>query len=191
MKLNLNDPTHLIGLAGLLPSLGLLAHFFFFAKSDGERKHKLYHVSGEWMLRFFYLSLAILPLYDFFPKRFFMLLSTNIFAYLSFYYSLIHVFAYLRYTLNRDGYTFKALLKQINTRDYLIYGILAFLCLVYFVGISHNKYIFILAVVLGCYHVMMRNWDRLGKGKSAVSGAKEAPFIVAALVGYHIVRNFL
>ena len=188
---------------GSLPSLALLFQCVFILSSAGDRKHKAYHVSGEWGLRFLYFALCVTPMHHFTKwNRIIQLRQT--FGLLSFYYSCIHLLTYLKYTLVKDGRTISGFLYQINHRDYLISGVIAWLLMVplavtskmYWktrkgLGFKNWKRLHRLVYVvlaLAVYHVYTRNWDRVSRGKSAVESAQWAPYITAILLGYRITR---
>ena len=168
----------------LLPAIFFGCYYFFVAKSDKERKHKGYHISGEWAMRFLWFSLGITPIYDF-TKRDELLPLQIIFAIISEIYVMIHSLIYLKFTLSRDGFTVEALIKQIKNRDYLIWGMIASSLGMVFM-ITFNKYLPIGGTLFASYHIMTRNWDRLGKGKSAVEGAAAVPYITAVLFIYQV-----
>eukprot|EP01084_Bolivina_argentea_P118536 210304_1 len=151
-------------IVGLLPAVYLFYFYFFVAKSDKERKHKGYHISGEWAMRFLWLSLVIIPI-SHFTQLSYILPLIYLFGALSECYVMIHVFIYLRFTLIRDGFTASALLNQIQTRDYLIWGLCASCCGIIFVS-TYNRFVLFFDTLFASYHIMTRNWDRLRKGKS-------------------------
>lgn len=184
---------------GVLPSLALLLQCIFVLETDRDRKHLAYHISGEWGLRFLYFTLAMTPLYHLSKVSKFILVRQTL-GLLSFYYVLIHIFTYLRYTLKDRS--INGLLDHINTRPYLIYGIIAFSLMVplaitslnYFkekMGFKNWKMLHRLVYIIvmsAAYHLYVRHWDRINRGKSGVEGATNAPFIVAGLLGYRIIR---
>eukprot|EP00483_Globobulimina_turgida_P001246 UN01248 len=167
---------------GLLPAILLFYFYFFVANNDKERKHKSYHVSGEWGIRFLWFALAVTPVYDFTNIKEILPLE-NVFGVLSECYVMIHALTFVRFTLSREGFTPTVLIKMIQTRDYLIYGMIASALGVTF-ALTFNRFILYGGVLCGSYHIMARNWDRLRKGKSAVQGASVVPYITGALLIY-------
>lgn len=180
----LNTNWEIVGFLFSLFPVMMLVGFFFLEPSDKARKHKAYHISGEWGMRFLWFSLAITPIYDFTGKEE-LLPFKIIFAILSEIYVMIHSMTYLRYTLSRDGFTLNALIKQIKTRDYLIWGMIASSLGMMFM-VTYNAYLPIGGTLFASYHIMTRNWDRLGKGKSPVEGAAVVPYITAILFVYQV-----
>ena len=195
----MHNAQKLVCAIGLLPSIVLLIRCLFVLETDGDRKHLAYHISGEWGLRFLYFTLAMTPLYHLSKAAKFILVRQTL-GLLSFYYVLIHIFTYLTYTLK--DWSINGLLHHLNTRPYLIYGIIAFLLMVP-LAITSNSSIKIamglknwkllhrliyIIVISAAYHLWVRHWDRIARGKSGVEGATNAPYIVAALLGYRIIR---
>ena len=168
----------------LFPAVVLFCYYFFVAKSDREKMQKSYHISGEWGIRFLWFSLAILPIYDFTQMDAILPLRI-IFGIMSEIYVGIHSMTYLTFTLSKDGFTTNALIKQIRTRDYLIWGMIA--SAIGMVSMAtFNQYLPIGGMLFASIHIMKRNWDRLNKGKSAVEGAAAVPYITGVLFIYQV-----
>eukprot|EP00483_Globobulimina_turgida_P006411 UN06421 len=174
---------------GLVPAILLFYFYFVVAKSDQERKHKSYHVSGEWAIRFLWFALAVTPFYDFTKMKEILPLA-NVFGVLSECYAMIHALVFVRFTLSREGFSPNVLIRMLQTRDYLIYGMMASALGVTF-ALTFNRFILYGGVLCGSYHIMARNWDRLRKKKSAVAGASLVPYITAALLVYHAYSYFV
>ena len=187
---------------GLLPSVGVISQCMFILNSDKDIKHKLYHVSGEWGLRFLYLSLLITPIYDI-TKYVKIIQVRQTFGLLSFWYTLIHIFTYIKYTLIKDGRDLNGFWIQLNDRYYLKYGVIAWICML-LLALTSNDYskmevfgykywkmlhrLVYLVGIFAVYHLMTRNWDRLSRGKSSVEGATSAPIIMSVLLSYRILK---
>eukprot|EP01084_Bolivina_argentea_P177784 307443_1 len=202
-KLGMSTDQMICALIGSLPSLALFFQIIFILSTSKQIKAKCYHISGEWALRFLYFTLSITPINQLTHwGRIIQFRQT--FGLLSFYYACIHLITYLKYTLEKDGRTISGFLFQLNDRDYLIYGVLAWLLMIplaitskfYFKskkGLGYKNWkrlhkIVYIVFSLAAYHVITRNWNRLRRGKSEVESAALAPYIVAILLGYRIVR---
>ena len=188
---------------GALPSFMLFFQFAFILSTDKDRKHKSYHITGEWALRFLYFCLSITPIKNINNMHWIIPLRQT-FGLLSFYYASLHLLTYLRYTLIKDGYTISAFLYQLNDRSYLIWGVLAWILMVPLAitsrihwktrkGLGFKRWkqlhrTIYIVMATAAYHVINRNWDRTSRGKSAVESAAWAPYIVGMLLGYRVVQ---
>merc|ERR1712062_699544 len=99
-------------------------------------------------------------------------------------YSVIHLYAYVRYTLRRVGYTLPAFLKQINGKRYIGWGVIGFIGLVgsWQMTSRCNRIPLYLALGFAAYHVMVRGAARKRKVRLAAS----APYISGILVAYNV-----
>ena len=209
-EIHMNTDQIICSLIGFIPSF-LLLHDAIFRKNpiiykEKHIKHKSYRVSGDWTLRFLYLTLCVTPINHLTGNgRIISLRQT--FGLLSFYYGCIHLMPYIWYTLpNKNGkITIYGFIQQLFDRKYLPSGVAAFVLMIplaitsrgvwksrkHGLGLENWKLLHkstYIVLYLSADHVIRRSWNRTSRGKSPVVIAKYSPFIVTILLGYRVIR---
>merc|ERR1711971_688000 len=171
------------------PAVYIFLYYFVLKLSDDDRIDLLYTVSGEWAMLFLYSSLALRPFADICAYTQFakVTVSQSQLLVICFVYSLLHLYAYLRYTLKRMGYTVNAFWTQINKKKYILYGVVAFvlLSLTLVMRSKWKRFPPYLCLGFAVYHIMVRGWVR----KRTVRLAASAPYIAGALYIYNLLRD--
>eukprot|EP01084_Bolivina_argentea_P124535 220669_1 len=177
------------------PAAYVFLNYFIIKMSNDDRIDKLYQLSGEWSLLFLYLSLASSPINEFLKKSSIKLsISQQSLIKITVLFTLIHWYAYLRYTLRRAGYTITAFIKQLNQKRYIIWGVIAFILVVSRLCLPSKfekikKFALYVSLPFASYHITTRNTIRQKAGYEPIRFAPSSPYIIALLLIYNIFKD--
>jgi methionine sulfoxide reductase heme-binding subunit len=118
----------------LIPVSGLLV-FFFLDKLGADPIEKITHVTGEWALRFLFLSLCVSPARKFLGWQW-LAPHRRTLGLASFGYALLHLATYLVFDL---GFNFAFLGEDILERPYITVGFGTFLILLALAVTSNRR----------------------------------------------------